>query len=360
MCIVSGGANGMHRRDYLRATGVLCATVGLAGCSSGGDDGGATESPDQTATPTETATATGTGMSESLQAAVSAKKTAISAYRSAVDEFQRLDEDAAYLPGDDSLRDAIAQLESALEGVGAANQGEKVALNGVVAYLDDAARALRRGQPGVSAVTTVVTGLADSEPGRVGSDDALSAVESAEGTLGSMELNFRNLQSDLEGITPNETVLPESEVEAMLTAHSAVRTQVAAVRTLRGVLATYVRGGDAFTTALSNRQEGLAASNDGDSERAEELFRTAREDFRTAGERLAGTADAFDSVTPGLADPMSANLSLVTCRAGAVADASENYAQEMTARIEDDQLAVDKERGDAEFALQRCEPDEGS
>jgi TAT (twin-arginine translocation) pathway signal sequence. len=44
----------VNRRRFLRATGAVAATVGVAGCSQGGDEGTETQTPDDNGGPTST------------------------------------------------------------------------------------------------------------------------------------------------------------------------------------------------------------------------------------------------------------------------------------------------------------------
>lgn len=347
----------MQRRELLR-TVVLGGTAGLAGCTGGGDggDGAGDMTPDTTATPTTTETDT----PAALQTATAAADGALSSYRRLLEAFQTVGVDGNYHPRNGAITDALSELETALSDAGAAYQGEKVTLNNLAAYLGAADRALKRAEPGVTTVASVVADLTTSPAAALGRDGAGTALGEAKTALGNVQLQFRELQSDLDGIAANEMVLTEDELDTTRAKHGAAREQIAALQMLRDGLTRHVRGVQAYQAARSHVTDAELDAEAGNGEQARAGYETAREEFRTAAKRVRSARATLAEAQPGVSDAMAVRLSLVGCRADAVAGASEGWAQAVTATIEGNHDRDRRKRADAEETRRRCDASESS
>lgn len=350
----------MNRRELLTRTGTACLVGSLAGCSGGdggdGDEGGTGgESDSPTATPT--ATATEDGLPPALQTAVDSKDAALGAYQTAVSEFENVDASGAYYPQDDPIEKKLSAMSDALENVSAEYQGEKIALRELGDYLGQAAALLERGEPAVSDLASVITSLVESGPASVGTKNALQRTKDAAGPLGNVDLTFENLASQVAGITANESVLPESELDGLVTTHEAVAGQVGELQTLQSGLAEYVAGVRAYQRGRTDLNSGREAEANDDTEQARQAYSNARQRFETAEGTLRSAHSTLDSASPETTRALADDISVLVCRSGAIADASAELAEAAKATLNQNEQRFEQKRGDASRTLRRCSSD---
>lgn len=367
----------MDRRAYLKHTGVVCGAGSLAGCGflfggdSDGDDGESDGSDgDDGGSGDDGGTATPESLSTELESALSAKEKLFGTYTSAVEEFQNIDETGGYFPQEQNVDEQVTSLEDALAEVGSDEQGEKVALQGFVDYVSQAVSILADGNSAVIDLADVINGLVDSGPANVGIDGALEQASDTAGTFGNMKLSYEDLGTELNALSANSSVFPESEVSRLESSHDAVLEQIEQLQTLQEAIVAYIEGVQKHRAAASDRSDAQRAGDPDrgggvDLETAQTKFEASITKLETSVSKLETAESKLLRAKPAAQEAFTNNLDLLECRAGAISDASSHLktASEVTlgqitgesdlSREEAQQQVADAQQAAAED-LQRC------
>lgn len=324
----------MNRRDYLVHSGIVTGAIATTGCLGfgGGGNGDGSAGTDGGGGDGDGGSGDGGGGGSAPDPVADARdtlETLLDQYESSAELLEGIDDDGRVEIEINALASNVSDLESAANGLGDQYEAEADALLAAVEYLDPVIGGLEDISAGTGSLITGLNDLTSSEPGVEEQTyaDAVPILDEADTDFAAGVETFETYESDVGNLSEGGNALTGSDISRLQSTHETIQSQTLALNSLSAGLREYANGAGTHAQANAKIREAREALGNQDPATAESAWEEAERLMNEAAETLDSANSVLEGTDPSAGESVESKMSLITCRSGALRDASRHFAE---------------------------------